>query len=131
MTQANLKETVCRKGGYTSSVRPPASLTDPAKIKIMAAYGIPASDASKYELDHLEPLAIGGASDVRNLWPQPAAFIHSTPSSYVHNDKDQVETDAQSALCTGREQLQSLQQKFASDWTALLGLPHTNATGEG
>ncbi|WP_138418744.1 hypothetical protein [Sinomonas gamaensis] len=135
VTQANLKETVCRKGGYTSSVRPPVTLTDPAKLKIMAAYGIPASDASKYELDHLEPLTIGGASDVRNLWPDPLSLIHSTPSSYVHNesqwtkssqdegfaanDKDVVESKARTAVCSGAANLDAVQKVFSIDWTQI------------
>ncbi|WP_052207278.1 hypothetical protein [Sinomonas humi] len=53
VSASTLTSTICRKGGYTSSVRPPASLTDSAKRQLMAAYGIPASEASKYELDHL------------------------------------------------------------------------------
>ena len=48
-----LHTTVCRPGGYTASVRPPAAITEAAKRKIMAAYGIPWSQAHNYELDHL------------------------------------------------------------------------------
>src|SRR5205807_8233135 len=50
VTDTNTATTVCRKGGYTSSVRPPESLTEPAKKKLLAAYGIPASQISSYEL---------------------------------------------------------------------------------
>lgn len=56
VTQTNLGTTVCRKGGYTSSVRPPEAITEPAKKQVMAAYGIPWSKASSYELDHLVEL---------------------------------------------------------------------------
>jgi hypothetical protein len=120
VSQANLAQTVCRKGGYTSSVRPPVSVTDKAKARIMAAYGIPASDASKYELDHLVPLADGGASDIRNLWPEPNTFASGKPSgsAFVHNDKDQVEQDAFAALCAGRATLESIQRTMAGDWSA-------------
>ncbi|MDQ4503605.1 hypothetical protein [Sinomonas sp. ASV322] len=120
VTQDNLGSTVCRSGGYTSSVRPPAGITDRAKTQIMAAYGIPASDASKYELDHLVPLADGGASDVRNLWPEPNIFASEqhSKSAFVHNDKDQVEQDAFAALCAGKATLDGVQKTMANDWTA-------------
>ncbi|WP_336854055.1 HNH endonuclease [Sinomonas albida] len=119
VTPATLSQTVCRKGGYTSSVRPPVGITDKAKAQIMAAYGIPASESSKYELDHLVPLADGGASDIRNLWPEPNTFASGKPSasSFVHNDKDQVEEDAFSALCAGTASLASIQRTMATDWT--------------
>lgn len=72
VTQANLKKTVCRKGGYTSSVRPPESVTNAIKRRLLVAYGIPAADISRYELDHLVELSGGGSSDVRNAPPPEA-----------------------------------------------------------
>ena len=120
VTAATLKSTVCRKGGYSSSVRPPAELTNPVKLKLLAAYGIPASDASKYELDHLLPIgAAGGASDVRNLWPQLNVLNKAQKSEYVANDKDEVENQAFTALCSGRATLDDLRKQFASDWTQI------------
>jgi len=53
VTQGNLRTTVCRRGGYTGSVRPPESATNAIKRRLLAAYGIPAADAGRYELDHL------------------------------------------------------------------------------
>src|SRR5262249_17166421 len=88
VTDTNTATTICRKGGYTSSMRPPESLTEPAKKKLLAAYGIPADQISKYELDHLIDLADGGASDIRNLWPEPNTFQQFKSSAFVHNDKD-------------------------------------------
>lgn len=119
VAQGNLAQTVCRSGGYTSSVRPPVGITDKAKTQIMAAYGIPAGDASKYELDHLVPLGDGGASDIRNLWPEPNVFASAqhSKSAFVHNDKDQVEQDAFSALCAGKATLDAVQKTMATDWT--------------
>ncbi len=86
VTAANVSSTICRTGGYTKSVRPPVSLTGPAKKVIMAAYGISWSQASKYELDHLVELNAGGASDYRNLWPEPNMFDTATPSVFIHNE---------------------------------------------
>jgi len=119
VTQANLPTTVCQKGGYTSTVRPPETITEPFKKKIMAAYGIPWSKASSYELDHLVELAIGGASDTRNLWPEPNTFKTATPSQYVHNDKDQAEQTAFSDLCSGKVKLAQIQSQMANDWTGI------------
>lgn len=118
VTQANLGTTVCRKGGYTASVRPPEAMTTAAKKQIMAAYGIQWSKASDYELDHLVELSVGGASDVRNLWPEPNVLRRATASQYVHNDKDQVEADDFDALCAGRVDLATVQTKMSTNWTA-------------
>jgi len=85
----------------------------------MAAYGIPWSKASSYELDHLVELAIGGASDTRNLWPEPNTFKTATPSQYVHNDKDQAEQTAFSNLCSGKATLAHVQTQMANDWTGI------------
>lgn len=128
VTQANLRSTVCRAGGYTTSVRPPQALTEPVKRKLMAAYGIPWTMASHYELDHLIELSAGGASDVRNLWPEPNTFLAgtATKSGYVHNDKDQVEGYTFHKICTAAVSLGRLQQAMARDWStavAVLGLP--------
>ena len=69
VTQADLAQTICRKGGYTSTVRPPESVTEPVKRELLRSYDLTGS-LSQYELDHLIPLELGGASDVRNLWPE-------------------------------------------------------------
>lgn len=124
VTDANITSTVCRPGGYTGTVRPPASLTEPVKRKLLAAYGISAADISKYELDHLVPLNSGGASDVRNLWPEPdiLKLYHSGM-----NDKDTVETYLwHEGICTGKVKVGAVQLAMAHDWTtavATLGLP--------
>jgi len=69
VTQANLAQTLCRKGGYTGSVRPPRQVTDAFKKVARSAYSSPGA-SSDYELDHLVPLGLGGASAAANLWPE-------------------------------------------------------------
>jgi hypothetical protein len=59
--------TICAFG-YSRSVRPPESLTEPLKLAQMRAYRLPGFP-SDYEEDHLVPLSIGGAP--RD--PQPLA----------------------------------------------------------
>lgn len=127
--------TVCRKGGYTASVRPPETMTEPVKRKLLAAYGIPASEIGKYELDHLIDLAAGGASDVRNLWPeldQDAGLFKR--GTFVHNDKDAVESYTFHAVCAGKVTVSSVQVAIVANWStavARLGLPPIPADYQG
>jgi hypothetical protein len=134
VSNATASTTVCRKGGYTSSVRPPESLTAPAKLKLMAAYGIPASQVSGYELDHLVELNSGGASDTRNLWPEPDTFRQFHQSGFIHNDKDAVEEYTFRALCQHKTTVSAIEAAMATDWTtavARLGLPPVPAGYQG
>ncbi|MEV6013393.1 hypothetical protein AB0M29_42415 [Streptomyces sp. NPDC051976] len=52
MTQANLASTICRKGGYTTGIRPPASVTGKEKIANATSYGYTGS-MKVAEFDHL------------------------------------------------------------------------------
>jgi hypothetical protein len=120
VTQANLSTTLCRPGGYTSSVRPPVGLTEPYKYAAVRAYGDTAA-VSAYELDHLVPLEVGGSSDTRNLWPEP----DDHPSPGVANSKDPVENRLHDLVCaavTGGPSLPlaSAQRLIAADWTTAL-----------
>jgi hypothetical protein len=122
---STLSATVCRVGGYTGSVRPPEAITEAAKRKLMAAYGIPWSQAGRYELDHLVELNAGGASDFRNLWPEPNVFLNgATSSAFVRNDKDRVEAYTFHQLCTGQVNLWALQHAMASNWVTAVAVLH-------
>lgn len=125
VTASDISTTICRKGGYTTSVRPPESLTEPAKKKLLAAYGIPESKISDYELDHLIELNAGGASDLRNLWPEPNTLTEYKGSAFVHNDKDEVEEYTYHAICDGKASVTAVQKAVAANWTtavSVLGL---------
>jgi hypothetical protein len=131
VTVSNIDQTVCRKGGYTGSVRPPEQLTGAAKLRLLAAYGIPASQASSYELDHLIELNAGGASDVRNLWPEPNTLEWFAGSAFVHNDKDAIEAYTYDAICRHQVSVVAVQNAMATDWTTsvqTLGLPPVPAS---
>jgi len=107
--------TICAFG-YSSSVRPPESYTEPLKLRQMRAYGLPGSPRD-YEEDHLVPLSIGGAPRVpRNLWPES----RNGPDNA--EQKDQLETWAARMACAGRIPLSRLQQEMATEWTALYRL---------
>ena len=111
VTQASIHQTICVRG-WTSTVRPPESVTEAEKRASMAAYGA-AGRLSAYEYDHFVPLELGGAvNDPRNLWPEPGA----SP-----NPKDTVESDLRAAVCAGRMTLADAQRAIVSDWTKLAG----------
>ena len=59
--------TIVCKVGYTKTVR---DVSEATKKKVFAEYGIPYSQHSNYEVDHLISLEIGGGNDISNLWPE-------------------------------------------------------------
>ena len=117
VTQATIEQTICVMG-WTSTVRPPESVTEPEKQASLAAYGA-TGPPSAYEYDHFVPLQVGGAvNDPRNLWPEPGAS---------HNPKDSVESDLRSDVCAGKMTLADAQRAIVSDWTKLAGRGAPNA----
>lgn len=109
VTQANIQSTICVKG-YTATVRPPVTYTDPLKRQLLARYG-DSQATTTYELDHLIPLELGGEPrSPSNLWPQLYPAAHH---------KDLVENAARATTCSGRITLAQAQQAIAADWTAL------------
>jgi hypothetical protein len=126
ISESNLGSTLCRKGGYTGVIRPPDALSEPVKRKMLAAYGIPESQIGDFELDHLVAMGLGGASDTRNLWPEPNTFRQFKRSADWVNDKDVVETYLFHAICDGKVPLGAARGAMDADWTtavAKLGLP--------
>lgn len=119
VTQANLATTICRKGGYTKGVRPPASVTGKEKRLNAASYGYSGS-LSDAEYDHLISLQLGGdPNDPRNLWVEPADPGHKAGAG-VNNRKDPVETKLHTAVCSGKTTLAAAQQAIVADWTTAL-----------
>jgi len=118
VTQANLSQTLCRKGGYTAAVRPPQLVTDAFKKLARSAYSSPGA-SSDYELDHLVPLGLGGASDARNLWPEPNLGDprqFDQRSTGGSNAKDGVESRLNRAVCAGQVTLAAAQAAIADNW---------------
>jgi hypothetical protein len=114
VTQANIKATICTPG-YTSSVRPAPSVTDPLKTAAERAYGL--SVDFRIEYDHLVPLELGGANDVRNLWPEPPT---SPTQKTTANAKDDVENVLHDRVCNGSITLADAQRNIATDWTTAI-----------
>jgi hypothetical protein len=118
VTQATLDTTICRKGGYTKGIRPPASVTGAEKRANAASYGYTGS-LSVAEYDHLVSLELGGdPNDRRNLWVEPPAPGHVGTS--VNNKKDPVESKLHTAVCAHTVSLAAAQQAIVQDWTTAL-----------
>jgi hypothetical protein len=109
VTQATINHTICVPG-YTETIRPSESITQPQNISSNAAYGVGGRTAHGFEYDHLVPLELGGAvNDPRNLWPEPG----DSP-----NPKDSVERVLSELVCRGRVSLAFAQRLIASNWIA-------------
>jgi hypothetical protein len=83
------------------------NVTQEMKQKIADAYGgIPKSEWSNYEFDHLIPLSSGGDSSLANLWPQPIDEA---------KEKDKIEKQTYDGLNNGSlTQEQAIQ--IIRDW---------------
>ena len=109
VTQATIGRTICRSG-WTGSVRPSESITEPEKYASMAAYGDTGS-ASGYEYDHFVPLELGGTTNApHNLWPEPGA----SP-----NPKDKVEDYLNREVCDRKMSLSRAQKLIVVNWVKL------------
>ncbi len=109
VTQENIHSTICVPG-YTRTVRPPTSYTNPLKLQSMADYGFTDSP-SNYEFDHLIPLELGGAPrDIKNLWPEPGFGDNN------YHDKDILENELHSKVCSGTITLAEAQAEMAGNW---------------
>ncbi|HTI20700.1 MAG TPA: hypothetical protein VL652_06890 [Kutzneria sp.] len=111
VSQGTIDQTIC-VSGWTSTVRPPTSYTNPLKVEQIAEYGYADTSTADYEEDHLIPLELGGAPrDPRNLWPEPH---YGSKTAYT---KDSVENALKKAVCDGRVDLVDAQNAIATNWT--------------
>lgn len=101
VTQATIKTTIC-VSGWTDTVRPPTSYTNDTKRSEMILLGIQATkeNMASYELDHVEPLELGGAPrDPANLLLEP---WHTVGEDLGAKAKDVVESYLHREVCAGR-----------------------------
>ena len=111
VTQATIDQTIC-VSGWTATVRPPTSYTNPLKQQGIIDYGYTDTAMSDYEEDHFIPLELGGSPrDPGNLWPEPHA---GSPNSY---SKDTVENRLKRAVCDGEATLTAAQNALVANWT--------------
>jgi hypothetical protein len=87
----------------------PASL----RRKVLAVYGVSDSAADAYEVDYLITPQLGGATDIRNLWPEP--YFDTAWNAHV---KDQLEDRLYEMVCRGDVDLATAQRDISNDWIA-------------
>ncbi|MHB8428832.1 MAG: hypothetical protein ACYDB8_10270 [Acidiferrobacterales bacterium] len=115
VTQATLRETICRRGGYTRSVRPAERYTEALKRAQIRKYGYRDHRLGDYEEDHLISLELGGSPDSpRNLWPEP----HHVVGGWGSYAKDRLENRLHWMVCHRRITLSRAQYLIAHDWIA-------------
>ena len=101
-------------GDVCSGAAPNGPAVDPqVPRRVFAAYGVDYRYAADYELDFLITPELGGASDARNLWPQP--FRSTLWNAYV---KDELERRLHVLVCEGHVDLPAAQQELAGNWIA-------------
>jgi len=81
--------------------------------KVLEEYGIAGAEPRAYEIDYLITPALGGADDIRNLWPQS----HSA-TTWNAEVKDALEDRLRQMVCDGNLDLTEAQQEIAKNWIA-------------
>jgi hypothetical protein len=87
----------------------PASL----RQEVLQEYGIANPDPGQYEIDYLIAPGLGGAEDIRNLWPEP----YTSPIWNAHV-KDALEERLHELVCSGQISLATAQHDISTDWIA-------------
>lgn len=92
-------------------------VTAAMRRQVFRAYGMTgAKDAACQpkgcEMDHLIPRELGGADDVRNLWPEPKS------GPWNAKLKDRLENRLRREVCHGGLSLGDAQRAIVKDWPA-------------
>jgi hypothetical protein len=110
VTQANIKRTICR-AQWVQAARPGAAFVAEMKSRLMKDTGVPGADASKWVLDFLVPISLGGhPGKLENLWLQPSEGAWSART------KDRLETRLRSLVCSGEVRLHEAREAMRTDW---------------
>jgi hypothetical protein len=81
--------------------------------RVFQAYGLANADPRKFEVDYLITPALGGADDIRNLWPEP--YVSTVWNARV---KDELEDRLHDLVCQGEVDLADAQRDISTDWIA-------------
>jgi len=94
--------------------RPTSADSDiPARMQgeVFREYRMVNARPQDYEIDYLITPELGGADDIRNLWPEP--YGNTQWNARV---KDQLEHHLHEMVCHGQLDLSTAQQDIATDW---------------
>jgi anti-sigma factor RsiW len=97
---------VCAQEGANNKAVPAA-----LQRKVFEEYRIEGADPRAYEVDYLVTPALGGADDIRNLWPH--SYSATVWNAHV---KDALEERLRHMVCEGDLDLSEAQQEIAANW---------------
>ncbi len=107
VTQATIGDTICKEG-WTKTVRPSYSISHEIKLEKLRAAGLTEADETRFELDHLIPIDLGGAVySPNNLALEPWEEAKK---------KDAIEACLAAAVCSGMITLDAARQAIWDDW---------------
>jgi len=86
-------------------------VSEPMRNEVLRHYGIREARAGDYEIDYLIAPGLGGAEDLRNLWPEP-----TTSGAWNSGVKDDLEERLHQMVCSGTLDLPTAQHDIATDW---------------
>jgi hypothetical protein len=101
------RDEVCPADAAHSARAVPAVL----RQKVFEEYGMSQAKADAFEVDYLITPELGGAEDIRNLWPQP--YEATLWNAHV---KDALEDRLHEMVCSGEIDLATAQHDIATDW---------------
>lgn len=101
---------ICAASFRTAKYRHTTASTKKAVYREYGATPNKGICAGGCEVDHLIPLELGGADDIKNLWPQP-----SQPAPGFH-EKDKLENYLHRQVCAGNMPLVQAQTALVVDW---------------
>lgn len=96
------------------------AVTAAMKREVFASYGFSGNDdprcvadahGQRCEIDHLISRELGGADDVKNLWPEPYG------GPWNAHMKDRLENALHREVCAGTTSLEDARSAIAEDWT--------------
>jgi len=106
-TRIVTKEDLCSSQDFKSFYPIPARVA----FSVFEKYQIQDPRPRSYEVDYLITPALGGAEDIRNLWPQPYAS-----GEWNAHVKDALEDHLRDLVCTDQIDLEVAQRDLASNW---------------
>src|SRR5579871_178397 len=101
------RDDVCRADSIAPQPAVPVSL----QRQVFQEYGIANPRPDAYEVDYLITPELGGATSIRNLWPQP--YFNTTWHAGI---KDQLERRLHAMVCSGEIDLATAQRDLATNW---------------
>jgi hypothetical protein len=108
-TRRTTRDDVC-SGRHAEGFYPiPATLA----YRVFEKYRIENPGHRSYEVDYLITPALGGADDIRNLWPQPYAS-----GEWNAHVKDALEDHLHRQVCSGNLELETAQRDISLNWIA-------------